>query len=150
MSYNKGKDNPMYGVCRKGHGLGRKLSEKTKRKMSENAKLRKCENTSNWKGGQFKDGDGYIRVLMPEHPRANNNGYVHRSHLIAEKLLRRYLYSNEITHHKNGIRDDDSPENIEVTTQSKHTTSHNKINEKNRRRNKLGQYQGVNHQLLSI
>ena len=140
MSYNKGKDNPMYGVCRKGHGLGRKLSEETKRKIGEKSKLMKREKNSNWKGGQQIDGYGYIHILMPEHPRANKAGYVHRSHLVAEKTLGRYLYSNEIAHHKNGIVDDDRPENIEVTTQSKHTSFHNKQNEKNRRRNMLGQY----------
>ncbi len=148
-SCNRGKDNPMYGVCRKGHGLGRKLSEETKRKIGEKSKLRRREKSSQWKGGQFTDGDGYIRVLMPEHPRANNNGYVRRSHLVAEKILGRYLHPEEITHHENEIRDDDNPGNIKVTTQSKHRTLHNKQNEKNKKRNKLGQYiKEANHQLL--
>ncbi len=138
MSYNKGKNNPMYGVCRKGHGLGRKLSVETKRKMSEKAKLRMGENTSNWKGGQKTDGNGYVYILMPNHPRANKAGYVHRSYLVIEKVLGRYLYHDEITHHKNGIVYDDSPENIEVTTQSKHTTFHNRNREENRKRNILG------------
>lgn len=140
-SYNKGKNNPMYRVCRKDHGLGRKLSEETKEKMRQ-ARIGRFggKNHSQWKGGQFKDGDGYVRVLRPEHPRANNNGYVRRSHLVAEQTLGRYLYPEEITHHENEIRDDDSPENIKVTTNGKHTTFHNKQNEKNRRRNALGQY----------
>jgi len=150
MSCNKGKNNPMYGVCRKGHGLGRKLSEKTKEKMRQACVGRLKEKTSNWKGGQFTDGDGYVRILRPEHPRANNNGYIRRSHLVAEKILGRYLYPEEITHHENEIRDDDSPENIKVTTNGEHTSYHNKKNEKNRRRNKLGQYQGGNYQLFSI
>ena len=152
MSYNKGKDNPMYGVCRKGHGLGRKLSEETKEKIRQSRIGRfKGENHPQWKGGQFKDGDGYIRVLMPNHPRANNNGYVRRSHLVAEETLGRYLYPEEITHHENEIRDDDNPGNIKVTTQSKHRTLHNKQNEKNKKRNKLGQYiKEANHQLQSI
>jgi len=135
----KGKNNPMYGVCRKGFGLGKKLSEETKRKIGEKAKLRKGENTSNWKGGQKTDG-GYVLILMPKHPRANNAGYVRRSHLVVEKRLGRYLSFDEIVHHKNGITTDDRPENLEVTTHSKHTTLHNQNNEENRRRNNLGQY----------
>ena len=42
--------------------------------------------------------------------------------LVIEQILGRYLYPYEITHHKNNIVDDDRPENIEVTTQSKHTS----------------------------
>ena len=139
MSYNKGKDNPMYGVCRKGHGLGRNLSEETKEKMRQSSPRLKGEESINWKGGQKADGNGYILIWKPSHPRTMKAGYVRRSHLVAEEMLGRFLYPEEITHHKNGIVDDDRPENIEVTTQSKHASLHNK-ERKDVIRNKLGQY----------
>lgn len=82
------------------------------------------ENNPSWKGGIIQDGYGYIYILKPKHPRANNSGYVKRSYLVAEEMLGRYLYSNEITHHKNGIRNDDNPENIKVTTRKKHADFH--------------------------
>ena len=112
---------------------GRKLSEEHKRKLSlafsgKNHPFygKRGSDTSNWKGGQFTSLLGYVHIKMPEHPRANVDGYVQKSHLIAEKKLGRYLYPEEITHHKNGIRDDDRPENIEVMTRSEHTSLHHK------------------------
>jgi len=112
-----GSNHPMWG---KHH------SEETKRKMRE---AHKGKNNSRWKGG-IKKSCGYIFILKPDHPKANSNGYVKRARLVAEKILGRYLLPEEITHHKNRIRDDDRPENIEVTTQKKHTTFHNKIRKK--------------------
>ncbi len=138
---SNGKNNPMYGVCRKGCGLGRKLSKETKEKMRQARIGRfKGKNHSQWKGGKKADGYGYILIWKPSHPRAMKAGYVRRSHLVAEETLGRYLYPDEITHHKNGIVDDDRPGNIEVTNQSKHTSSHNKNREGNQRRNALGQF----------
>jgi len=140
MSYNKGKDNPMYGVCRKGHGLGRKLSEETKEKMRQSSPRLKGKNNANWKGGKIISSGGYVLIWKPDHPRAMKAGYIRRSHLIAEKKLGRYLYPEEITHHESEIRDDDKHENIEVTTQSKHTSFHNKERGGNQRRNAFGQF----------
>ena len=139
MSYNKGKDNPMYGVCRKGHGLGRKLSEGTKEKMRRSSPRLKGKDNANWKGGVTKDSNGYILIWQPDHPRANIGGYIKRAHLVVEKKIGRYLYPREITHHENEIKDDDRPENIKVTTHSKHRSIHNEKGEGNQRRNALGQ-----------
>lgn len=83
----------------------------------------------NWKGG-IMHSFGYVFIKKPDHPRAIKRGYVHRSYLVAEKTLGRYLYPHEITHHKNEIKDDDRPENIEVTTNSKHTSFHRKNRKK--------------------
>jgi len=130
---------------------GFKHSEKTKRKIREAHKGKplsernhksncvcyfckskrgelKGKNSPNWKGGQTKDNKGYVRVLMPKHPRADSKGYVARACLIAEKTLGRYLYPEEIAHHKNEIRDDDRPENIEVKeSRSAHTKYHRNL-----------------------
>ena len=84
------------------------------------------ENHPSWKGGQTTDTKGYVFITMPNHPRANKRGYVKRARLVAEKTLGRYLYPNEIPHHRNEIKGDDRPENIEVMTEGKHQSFHRK------------------------
>ena len=103
---------------------GRTHSEETKIKIGE---AQMGPNNHNWKGGKKRDSRGYIYLLMPEHPEANSRGYIQRAHFVAEKKLGRWLYPDEITHHKNGIKDDDRPENIEVTTRAKHQTIHKEM-----------------------
>jgi hypothetical protein len=69
----------------------------------------------NWKGGRTRHHAGYLMVRVPEHPRARcNNGYVFEHILVIERLLRRHLDPNESVHHRNGIRDDDRPVNLEL------------------------------------
>ena len=122
------------GLQREKHPLwGKHHSKKTKKKMRESHIGQfKGENHPNWRGGQFIDVQGYVHVLVPEHPQADSKGYIRRSHLVAEEMLGRYLYSDEVTHHKNGIRDDDRPENIEVLTRGEHQSFHNRNKEKYR------------------
>ena len=80
-----------------------------------------------WKGGHVKSSAGYVWVYMPDHPKARGL-YIQRSHLVAEQLLGRHLLPEEIVHHKNAVRDDDRPDNIEiVTSQSEHIANHNSM-----------------------
>ena len=64
--------------------------------------------------------DGYVFVRAPEgHPYAYNNGrYIMEHRLVMEGVLGRYLTPEEEVHHKNGIRDDNIPTNLELWTKS--------------------------------
>jgi hypothetical protein len=71
----------------------------------------------NWKGGHSYNKKGYRMRACPEHPRAHPT-YVLEHILVMEDKLGRYLLPNERVHHKNGIRDDNRPDNLELWTTS--------------------------------
>lgn len=65
--------------------------------------------------------DGYIYVYYKSHPHADKEGRVYEHRLIMEKKLGRYLFPSENVHHKNGIRDDNRIENLELWTKVQST-----------------------------
>lgn len=70
--------------------------------------------------GNLFDDKGYVLIERPlDHPgRISKVGKVKsriREHiLVMEKMLGRYLYSYEKVHHKNGIKADNKPDNLEL------------------------------------
>ena len=77
-----------------------------------------------WKGGSYK-GAGYVFVLNPEHSRSLSNGYVKRAILVLEEKLGRPIRNGYDSHHKNGIKDDDRPKNLEEKSHGDHAKTHN-------------------------
>lgn len=63
------------------------------------------------KGLTYKD--GYALKWAPTHPRAHR-GRVREHILAVEEQIGRLLVKGENVHHKNGIRDDNRPENLEL------------------------------------
>ncbi len=79
----------------------------------------KGEDSSQWKGGRVAADKGYILVATPGHPNAHKNGnYVYEHRLVMEAHLGRYLQKGETVHHKNGIKDDNRIENLELWSSS--------------------------------
>jgi hypothetical protein len=71
---------------------------------------------SNWRGGRTRHNAGYLMIHVPGHPRAAKSPYVFEHILVAEAMLGRYLAPGETVHHRNGVRDDNRPENLELWT----------------------------------
>lgn len=79
------------------------------------ARRRRGPANPRWKPGERRTkSKGYVLIL----DRGTNKWTVeHR--LVMEKILGRPLFPDETVHHKNGIRDDNRPENLEL-----HASSH--------------------------
>lgn len=84
-----------------------------------------------WKGG-LKKHDGYLLELCPNHPHADNNGYVPQHRLRMEAHLGRPLLPTEVVHHINDIRDDNRIENLMLFSgRGTHTNYHKKLKSEN-------------------
>jgi len=73
-----------------------------------------------WQGGKTKTSTGYIEVYMPEHHRANKRKRVYEHILIWEEANGRRLRKDEVIHHLNGIKTDNSPLNLLALRNEKH------------------------------
>jgi len=68
-----------------------------------------------WNGGRCIDSRGYISVLARGHPHSHKGtGRILEHRLVMEGLVGRYLRPDETVHHKNGDKQDNRPENLEL------------------------------------
>ena len=72
-----------------------------------------------WAGGRIVEADGYVMIHKPDHPFANNKGYVFEHRLVMEQKIGRVLQPQEVVHHVNEIRDDNRPDNLELYSDHK-------------------------------
>lgn len=102
-----------------------KQSPKTLKAQQENLeKGRKIKNKIA-RNTLRKNSYGYILRYKPEHSFSNVRGYICEHRFIMEKYLLRYLKKEEVVHHIDGKRDNNSIKNLKLfPNQSLHMKHH--------------------------
>lgn len=73
------------------------------------------ERNHNWRGGRTVTEHGYVLLRVGiEHPLADVRGYAYEHRIVAQNILERPLQPEEIVHHKDGDRQNNSPDNLLV------------------------------------
>lgn len=119
--------------------FGYKHTEEAKARIGAASKKRTCSadqrakisaalmchfNGLNGYGNVKKQNRGYVLCYAPDHPKAHSDGYVMLHTVIAERMIGRYLASNEVVHHINRIRNDNTPQNLIVMDKRAHMKLH--------------------------
>lgn len=104
-------------------GFTPRLSEFSLKARENSINARRGKKGGNNKGGRIKDKNGYIQIWMPSHKNARMAGYIHEHRLVMSNHLGRPLEGFESVHHKNGIKDDNRIENLELMTKRVHKGS---------------------------
>jgi len=103
----------------------KKQKPRTFKCLSCPKKLNTGHNNPHWKGGKWKNkSDGYIYCTVKlddfYHSMAGKNNTIPEHRLVMAKYMKRCLLPWEVVHHKNGIRDDNRIENLQLLPSKKH------------------------------
>lgn len=75
---------------------------------------RRGTNNPGWKGGRYLDGNGYVRILLPDHPASYADGYALEHIVVVEAAIGKRLTAPHRVHHFNEVRSDNSNSNLVV------------------------------------
>ena len=105
---------------RKPWNVGIKMTPEQTKNYGKGFRGKRGSLSPRWKGGKFQNSSGYVVIFKLEHPSANCHGYVPEHRLIMEDFLGRYLTKKEQVHHRNGIKNDNRLENLELKVERPH------------------------------
>lgn len=69
--------------------------------------------------------DGYRQLWMPDHPNAHLNGYILEHRFVMAESIGRPLRNDEVVHHRNGDKQDNRLENLQILSHAEHSKFHN-------------------------
>jgi hypothetical protein len=88
------------------------------------------ERGPNWQGGRWWSSvTKTMWVWAPHHPRARHNGSMAEHILVAEERIGRLLLPNEVVHHVDADRTNNTPENLCVMNTTDHMLLHRALGE---------------------
>jgi endogenous inhibitor of DNA gyrase (YacG/DUF329 family) len=81
-----------------------------------------CSRECRWENHKHvpqRTSGGYVRVYVgKDYPGASKSGHTFEHRVVMAEIIGRPLLPEENVHHKNGVRDDNRPENLELWTRS--------------------------------
>lgn len=83
-------------------------------KRCQRCDARRTERRKKRPGDLVPHASGYVNIYMPDHPRRSKSNYVLHHIVVMEQTIGRYLVFGETVHHKNGVRSDNRPSNLEL------------------------------------
>ena len=118
VKFNVGPKNVLCRcTCGRETNLSRSVLVHQKQKSCGSYNCRVIKNGKdhgNYRGGTTTDSNGYRSVMVKSHPDGDRDGYVKEHRFVMEAHMGRYLTKDESVHHKNGIRNDNRLENLEL------------------------------------
>lgn len=57
---------------------------------------------------------GYVEIYAPDHPNAHADGRIPEHRKVISDLIGRPLLDDETVHHRNGVKTDNVPDNLEL------------------------------------
>lgn len=97
-----------------------------------NSHRRKGAKSNHWKGGKIER-NGYVKLLLPDHPMADTLGYYPEHRYVIEQHLGRYLLPCEVVHHRNEQKGDNRLENLQLMYDHQHKSLHATARHQHRR-----------------
>ena len=92
----------------------RKIKEVMDARISYRKKHQIPLHQPKYKDRKHKDKNGYILIYKKDHPNSCKSGNIKEHSYVMSEFLGRPLKKGENVHHKNGIRDDNRIENLEL------------------------------------